>query len=66
MNKDYAYYAVYAILGPAAENVLQNVLQKCSTKCSTKMFHKNVPRGTIGVEQWNVDNFVDNVDNFAL
>ena len=53
MNKVYAYYAVYAIPGPAAENVLQNVLQ-------------NVPRGTIGVEQWNVDNFVDNVDNFAL
>ena len=31
-----------------------------------KMFHKNVPRGTIGVEQWNVDNFVDNVDNFTV
>ena len=31
-----------------------------------KMFYKNVPRGTIGVEQWNVDNFVDNVDNFTV
>ena len=51
MNKVYAYYANYAIPGPLP-------------KMSHKMFYKNVPRGTIGVEQWNVDNFVDNVDNF--